>query len=362
MKILIACGGTGGHIYPGLSLYNILKKRQPESRILLVLVERAISFNIVTEELPHIYISLPQPRLKLNLQIHYVILKLLKGILQSLRIIVNFKPHLVVGFGGYASFLLVLFAWVFRIKTVIYEQNVIPGRANRLLSYITKKIAVSFKETEDYFGINASKVEYTGGLLRPNLNRVLKSYARVSLGLTQDKFTILIMGGSQGAHKINIVAFSAISLLDDKTKFQIIHLCGAKDHSFLYNGYRDLGIEARVFIFLKQMQYAYSAADMVISRAGAVSISELAYFGLPSILIPYPYICAHQVENAKYLFKDNAAILLEEKSLNPGVLMQKILELSNNQDLRESMSKNILKFSNTKANERLADLVMGVCR
>jgi len=358
MKILIACGGTGGHIFPGLSLYKALKRINRDTDIILALDERAFSANIINEEFPLAYLSLAPLTIKFDLQNIFNVIKLLKGIFQSLKVLLRFKPHVVVGFGGYASFFLVFFAWIFRIKTIIHEQNVIPGRSNRMLAYFVNKIATGFAKTVDYFGFNSGKVQFTGNPLRPNLVRIEKNRAFEFFGLHSNKFTILVMGGSQGAHKINISFLKAVSLIKDKSRFQIIHLCGRKDLSLLEDGYKDLGIKARIIAFFGPMEYAYSAADMVVSRAGAASISEIAFFGLPSIIVPYPYVHRHQIENAHSLFKNNAAILTNEKDLCPEILKDKILELFNNPRLRESMSKNVLKFVEPKADEFLADLVL----
>ena len=165
MKILIACGGTGGHIFPGLSLYRALKKIKIDADIVLVLDERVISTSIVTEEFPRIYLSLRPIRFKIDLQNAFVVLKLIRGVFESLRIILNFKPDIVVGFGGYASFFLVFFASLFKIKTVIHEQNVSPGRANGVLAYLVDKIAVSYLCSRDYFKFNSHKVKLTGNIL-----------------------------------------------------------------------------------------------------------------------------------------------------------------------------------------------------
>ena len=358
MRIIIACGGTGGHIFPGLSLYHALKKPQSEADIVLVLDKRAISTSIDIEELPHIYICLAPLRFKFDLQNIIVVLKLLKGILQSLKIILKFRPDIVVGFGGYASFFLVFFARIFRIKTVIHEQNVVPGRANWILAHLVDKVAVGFAKTRDYFGVSYSKITLIGNPLRPNLAKIEKARAYDFLGLYPDKFTILVMGGSQGAHKINSTFLKAISLIKDKSMLQIIHLCGEQDLCFLKNSYKDLVVNSKTFAFFSTMEYAYSAADIAISRAGAISISEAAVFGLPLILIPYPYVRRHQVNNARYFSENNAAILIEEENLYPEILRDKILELFQNSGLRESMSRNISMLYRPKANESLADLVL----
>ena len=360
MKILIACGGTGGHIFPGLSLYNALKKKQSQINILLALDRRTTTSIIVTGDYPCVYLSLVPLKFKFDLQNALLGLKLLKGIFQSLLVLLKFRPCVVVGFGGYASFFLVFFAWIFRIKTVIYEPNVIPGLANWILAYLTKEIAIGFPPTKEYFGVNSRKVKFTGNPLRPNLIRIEKVAACGFLGLSADKFTILVMGGSQGSHKINMATLLAVSKILDKTNFQVIHLSGKTDYFFLESGYKDSGIKARVFSFFEPMEYAYSASDIVISRAGSASISEIVFFGLPSILIPYPYVRGHQIENAQYLCQNNAANMIKDENLNPEILKTKILELFDNPLLRESMSKSALKLSRLQADESLADLVLNV--
>ena len=357
IKILIACGGTGGHIFPGLSLYRSLKKRHRDANIVLVLAKRAISTYIVTEEFPHIYLSLVPLRFKFELQNILAVLKLFKGIFQSLGIILRLRPDVVVGLGGYASFFLVFFARFFRIKTVIHEQNVTPGRANRILAHFANKIAISFAKTEEYFNRHSPKVKLTGNPIRPNLVPKDKTRAYEYFGLYADKFTILVIGGSQGAHKINITTLLAVSKILDKSRFQIIHLCGEKDYIFLNSGYKDLDIKAKVFAFLRPMEYAYSASDIVISRAGATSISEIASFALPSILIPYPYVRRHQIENARYFCENNAAILIKERDLNPEILKDRILELFNNLNLQKLIGENASRLFKLPAAESLADLV-----
>ncbi|MFC1658067.1 undecaprenyldiphospho-muramoylpentapeptide beta-N-acetylglucosaminyltransferase [Candidatus Omnitrophota bacterium] len=358
MKIIIACGGTGGHIFPGVSLYRSLTKIQAGADILLALDKREASDSIVGDEFRRVYLALTPLRFKLDLQSVVVVLKLFKGVFQSLRVIIAIRPDVVVGFGGYASFFLVFFARVFRIKTIIHEQNVMPGRANRILAYISDKVAVGFSGTKDYFGVNSSKVALTGNPLRQDLIQLNKAAACDFLGLSSGKFTILVMGGSQGAHKINSVFFQAVSLLERKSEFQVIHLCGEKDYLWLKNGYGDAGISARAFSFFGAMENAYSAADMVISRAGAVTISEVASFGLPLILIPYLYAHGHQIQNAAYVAKNNAAILIEEKDLYPEFLRDKVLELFHRPELRESMGRNISRLHRPGASESLAGLVL----
>ncbi|MFC1592457.1 undecaprenyldiphospho-muramoylpentapeptide beta-N-acetylglucosaminyltransferase [Candidatus Omnitrophota bacterium] len=360
MRVLISCGGTGGHIFPGLSLYNALRKTQGVTDILLALDEREISAFIAGKGYPHTCICFSPFRLNFNLQSLVVVLKLLKGIVQSLRVILSYRPDVVVGFGGYASFFVVFFARMFRIKTIIHEQNATPGKANRILAYFTNKIAVSFPDSERHFGANAFKVKFTGMPLRQDLVRIDKSSAYEFLGLSADKFTVLVTGGSQGSRKINSVFLKAANLIEGKDRFQVIHVCGKQDQQFLNRGYEESGIKAKVFSFLERMEYAYSAADIVISRAGAVTINEIILFGLASVLIPYPYARQHQMENVQYLTRHNAAVLIEEKNLSPEILKQEVLKLFNTFDLRQAISRNVSMLLYPGADMCLRDMVLHV--
>lgn len=358
MKIVIACGGTGGHIYPGLSLYLALKKRLPDSDIILVLDNRAVSLSIVSQEFNYISLPFVPLNFKFDLQDIFIVLKLLKGIFRCFGILIFSRPDIVVGFGGYASFFLVFLASLFRIKTIIHEQNIRPGQANSVLAFFVNRIAVSFSQSRDYFRFNYNKVKLTGNPLRPNLVKIDQNRAREFFGLPLNKFTILVTGGSQGAHRINITFPEAIGLIKDKAKFQVIHLCGEKDYPYLTNLYKELDVEARVFSFLDTMEYAYSAADIIISRSGAATINEIAFFSLASIIIPYPYARSHQIENARYLFQDKATLLIEEKELSSEVLKDKILQLFSDARLRESIANNALGLLRTDADNSLANLVL----
>lgn len=358
MKVLIACGGTGGHVFPGISLYNSLKRIYKVADILLVSDKRVNLAQFVQEDFQHIYISIVPLRFKFSLQNAIAVLKLFQGTIKSLKIILRFRPDVVVGFGGYASFPLVFFACILGCRAVIHEQNVVPGKANKVLAYLVDKIAISFDKTRDYFSLNSCKLRFTGNPLRSNLTRIEKNQARKFLGLYPDKFTILVMGGSQGSHKINTIFIKAVGLFDDKRQFQIIHLCGDKDRQILVQDYKELGIEAKIFTFFSSMEYVYSAADIVVSRAGATTINEIAFFRLPAIFIPYPYAGGHQLRNINYLCENEAAIMIEENDFSPEVLGNKILELFHRLDSQKLISKNISKFSNPKADEYLANLVL----
>jgi len=358
MKVLIACGGTGGHLFPGLSLYQALKKENSKLNILLALDSRGVFSAVPGGPFPYIRICASSLKLKFNTEGLKSVFKLIKGAFQSLHIILSFRPDIVVGFGGYASFFLVFFAHAFKIKTVIHEANVTPGKSNRMLARFADKIAVSFDATQEAFSKFASRVRFIGNPLKPGLTRRKKQEAYDFFKLEEDKFTILVTGGSQGAEKINQAFLKAVLELKGILDFQVIHLCGNKGESSLRQSYKQAGIEARVFSFLAKMEYAYSVADIVISRSGAGSINECAFFGLPVIFIPYRFAGRHQIENALYLEKRKAAVLLKEEDSQSSQLKDQILSLFNNQELRKTMGYNILNVSVADADTQLAKLVL----
>jgi UDP-N-acetylglucosamine--N-acetylmuramyl-(pentapeptide) pyrophosphoryl-undecaprenol N-acetylglucosamine transferase len=357
MKILVACGGTGGHIFPALSFLKDLKLCQNNCDILLVVTRRTIEKQIIPEGYKIAHISLLPVKLKLDKENIVSILKLVKGAFESIKIIIRFRPDLVIGFGGYASFLLVFFAWALGVKTLIHEQNVIMGRANRALAPFVDRIAISFSQTKDYISSYRDKLFLTGNPLRPGLIRLKQEEALDFFGFSKDRFTILIMGGSLGAHKINMEFFKTVSLIKDRVNFQIVHLCGVDDFDFLNDGYKNINIIAKVFKFLDQMQYAYSGADLVICRGGALTVSELIFFQLPAIIIPYPYAYAHQLANAKVLTDIKCAILIEDKSLNALELGNILIKLFSNPDKLNNMRFNYKGISQELIKHRLSDVV-----
>lgn len=337
MKILVVTGSSGGHIFPALGFLDTLRDRRKNIDLLLVLPKKNISKQIENIDYRVNYISISSVKLKLDFKNFIAILRYFKGSVESMAILLAFRPDSVIGFGSLASVPMVLFAWFFRMKTLIHEQNVIPGRANRFLARFADKIAVSFTETRDYFKAYQRKIILTGNPIRKELNRIDRIKALEFFGFDKDKFTLLIMGGSQGSHRVNLVSLEAISRISDKFKLQVIHLSGPLDYDLLKHRYKDLNISLRLFSFLESMQYAYSACDLVVSRAGASTIAEIIFFALPAIIIPYPFAYRHQIANARVLGKAGSAFIIEDRDLDSNALSRGIESLLSNPDRIKSM-------------------------
>jgi len=351
MRIVIACGGTGGHIFPAIALAEKLLKNNIE--ILFIGTERGIESQITKrgydlEILPISILSFSS-----IIRCIYSAIGLIRAFLKSFNILCRFRPNLVMGFGGYITGPVLLAAYFMKIPTLIHEQNVVPGRANYILSKFVNKITVSFKESKKY--LKSDKVIFTGCPIRSELLNVNREEAVKLFNFDNDKFTILIIGGSQGAHKLNQIFLETVSSLSqEKNKLQIIHVCGKQDYELVSLEYAKINVESKVFAFFEKIGYAYKMADLVISRAGASTIAELTSLGLASILIPYPFAYVHQRENAEILASRQAAILIEEKDMSVEWLKRKITDIIENRERLSLMRQNAKELGILDATENLA--------
>ncbi|MFH0948715.1 MAG: undecaprenyldiphospho-muramoylpentapeptide beta-N-acetylglucosaminyltransferase [Elusimicrobiota bacterium] len=333
-KILIAVSSTGGHIYPGIALADALKK---EGWDVFFIGKKS---EIIAREGYRFYslVSVGYPR-RLSVNTFIFTVKFFYSICQSIKILLEEKPSVVIGFGGYVSFPAIFGAWLMNISSIIHEQNFIPGLANKLSAKFADKICISFEDSKKYFP--SKKVVFTGNPVRQKILNV--NPLPYTLHLTP--YTCLIFGGSQGAHNINI---NLISLIDNflpiKEKIRFIHITGENDFEVVKNAYQNKGFTAEVHKYLYNIEAAYQKASLVVCRAGATTIAELIAIKLPAILIPYPYSTEnHQRANAKYLAENGCAILIEEKEIIN--LPEEIIKLVNNPELLTKMSELYQKIS-----------------
>jgi len=327
MKILVVAGASGGHIFPALGFLDSLKEQDKNIETLLILPKRNTISSLATIEYKVGYIAISSIKTGLAFKNLIGIFNFLKAILQSIFILISFQPDIVVGFGSLACIPLVTCAWLFRIKTLIHEQNVLPGKANMFLAPFADRIAISFEESRHYLKNYQHKTVITGNPLRKKLKRIEKNKALEFFKFREDKFTILVMGGSLGSSSINEGFQKAVSGMLYKNNLQIIHISGANDYDSIKGGYKKLDINVRIFDFLDSMEYAYSASDLIISRSGALTITEIIFFKLPAILIPYPYAHRHQAANAQILAGMKSGVVLEDNELKTDVLKRTIEEL-----------------------------------
>lgn len=342
MRIVIACGASGGHIFPGIALAGELKNRDNTNEILILCSERPIdvkilkksgyNFSAVPSE-PVVFDFNPVRALKFTF-------KLIKGTLFSIRALKKFKPDCMAGFGGFVSGQAVFAAWLLGIPVLIHEQNVVPGLANRIEAFFAKRIAVSFKETGQFF--KNKGVVITGNPVRGTFVKLDKALSREELGLDKEGFTLFITGGSQGASFLNNLILETFASMnhEEKSALQVIHIAGNTDYHSISEKYRFFDIRSNVFGFLDEMDKAYAASDLVIARAGATTIAELTYFGKPAILIPYPKKRVHQLENANSISSQGAAITVEESNLDAHKMKMLLFDLLENTKKLDEMSRN----------------------
>jgi UDP-N-acetylglucosamine--N-acetylmuramyl-(pentapeptide) pyrophosphoryl-undecaprenol N-acetylglucosamine transferase len=325
MNAVIACGGTGGHLFPGLAVAEVLRDRGHE--VILFISEKEIDSVAVSqhpefrfEKLPTI--GLPSP---FSPAIVRFMQRFNESLSASRRIYRSFNPNVVLGMGGFTSTAPILAGRMRKIPTFIHESNAIPGKANRLTARMVTAVLVGFKECAQFFP--RARTEVTGTPIRGDLQRLDRAEARRRLGLREDLRTLLVMGGSQGAGGINQALIKSLPALQGEP-VQIIHLTGARDERLAADNYQREKIPAFVAAFHHAMEEVYSAADLVIARSGAASLSEVAAFSLPSILIPYPYAAEdHQTRNAEIFTRADAAVLLRESDLAGDLLARRIREL-----------------------------------
>ncbi len=319
-SLVFACGGTGGHIFPALSVGEEIQKRDPHRRILYVCgkkdIESAI-FKIARNE--NVTCIQSAPFLSaLSFVSPIFLLLLIRGFIQSIALLRRERPALVLGFGGYASFPVLMAAKVLNIPTMVHEQNVIPGKANRWMAGQVRAVAISFAETERYLPQVRQK-RVTGNPIRSRVERECRQEALSFFGFSQEKKTLLVLGGSQGAESINTLFLQCLSYLSASTRqeFQVLHLCGRMNPQDSEQSCARQGIFAKAYSFFDAMDLAYSAADFCVGRAGATFLAEIRARRVPVLLVPYPFGDGHQRANAKVFQRECGARVAEQKELDP---------------------------------------------
>jgi len=351
MNAVIACGGTGGHLFPGLAVAETLRDRGHEVMLFvsekevdaLALSGRAFRF----EKLPTVGLpSLYSPAIFAFLRRFNESLSLCRSIYRK------FKPQAVLGMGGFTSTAPILAGRMRGVPTFIHESNAIPGKANRLTARMVRAVLLGFKECAPFFP--KVQTEVTGTPIRTELSRIDRQIAREKLGLHADLTTLLVMGGSQGASGINQAVIKSLPALHD-VPMQVIHLSGTREERLVADNYQREKIPAYVSAFHHRMEEVYSAADLTVAGSGAAILAGFAFFGLPGILIPFPYAADdHQSRNGQIFARADAAILLKESELSGDLLARKIKDLVGDMQKIRRMSENCSRLARKDAAGRVA--------
>lgn len=280
--------------------------------------------------------------------------KLPVGMAQSMAFLIRKRPNLVVGVGGYVSGPLVFSAWCLRIPILIHEQNSIPGVTNRILGKLADKVAISFEMSKKFFPQN--KVVQTGNMIREEMCQPREELANE----TREKTRVLVLGGSQGAHSINMAMLEALDHLSHvKDKIEIVHQTGASDVDQVRKGYEAKGFSAEVHAFIDDMAAEYHKASLVICRAGATTLAEVTACGKVSVLIPFPFAAHnHQEHNARVLQAENAGEMILDKYISGELLSRSILETINDPQKMKEMGDNSYRLGRRDATEKVRQLCL----
>lgn len=370
-RVIVSGGGTGGHIFPAISIANAIRQQRPDAKILFVGAEGRMEMQRVPDAGYEI-IGLPvagfdRKRLWRNVG---VMIKLLRSQWKARKIIKQFKPQVAVGVGGYASGPTLKMAAMMNIPTLIQEQNSYAGVTNKLLAKNAHKICVAYEGMERFFP--KEKIILTGNPVRQTLltNKVSREEAANHFGLDAQRKTILIVGGSLGARTLNETMIAGLDLIKSHPEVQFIWQVGkvyieqVKEALATYSGkpvsdQHVVGLpNLYVNDFIKNMEHAYAASDLVVSRAGAGSISEFCLLGKPVILVPSPNVAEdHQTKNALALVNRNAALYVKDHEANEQ-LMKLIIETINDDDKLCELKKNILEMALPDSAEMIANEVL----
>lgn len=334
MKVIIAGGGTGGHLFPGVALAEEITTRQAGNEVLFVGTERGIEARVIPELGYALELIEVQGLKGKGLSARVAGLARVPGaLLASARILSRFRPDLAIGVGGYASGPVILAASLMGIPTAVLEQNTVPGVTNRILGKVVKVIFVMFEGSRAYFP--ARKVQVYGNPIRRQL---LENFLQPAAPRTA-KFRILVLGGSQGAHQLNLHMLEAARQLPSQN-YRIVHQTGAKDEELVREGYAQLDVDAEPRAFIQDMSEAYRSADLVVCRAGATTLAEVMVAKRASILVPFPYATDnHQELNGQAMVDAGAALMFPERRLSGDKLAEAIEGLRADADRLSAMEE-----------------------
>ena len=373
MRILMTGGGTAGHVNPALAIAATIKEKHPDAEI--IFVASALPTDKASDLVPRAGYSLETVRIRgmarplwtpSNLKLPFIMARSLG---EAARIIDEFSPDLIVGTGGYACWPTCRMGIKRGIPTALHESNALPGKAIQKLKNRADLVMVNFAETIGRLGGEGdARMIRVGNPMMPGFRQISRSEARQRLGLSPDDLFILSFGGSLGAEYVNDAVVNLAAALTDQPQIKLLHAAGKRDYERVRAAWDKTAAggcdRMQLVDYIYDMPDQMAAADLVISRAGAMSVSELALTGKPAILIPSPYVAEqHQLKNAMALVKENAGLCVEEHTLPDGTLTTRVMELIRAPAAREAMGRRIYEaFACPDANDRIYESLMGIIK
>lgn len=359
-RVVLAGGGTAGHLFPSWAVAQRLREVSDKVQVLLIGAYAPLDEQLLPQAgLPYRFIAARPFPYAVSLRAIASLYRLVAATVAARRILRDFQPTAIFGAGGYVAAPVVAAGRLLRIATVVHVCDAYPDRASRLLSRWATAITVTFAEVAEY--LPSPKVVHTGGPLRRQIVHATALQGRELLGLDADRFTVLVMGGSQGAQRVNEGLVAALPTLLEESGLQIVHLTGQRHHEKVRQQVHAIGGRPPAYqchAYLEQMGPALAAADLVVSRAGSSSIAEATARGKPLILVPYPYAGGHQKYNAAAVTRIGAAEVIDNDRAIGAVLGEAILKLYRDEPRRQAMAEASQKWGRTDAAERIAELLL----
>lgn len=364
--IIIACGGTGGHLFPGIAVGEVLQARGHD--VILLISEKKIDSLAASghagmrfEKMP--FLAMPKP---LSLQMGKFLLAVWQGLRHCKAMIREHDTQVVLGMGGFTSFAPVYAGRSCKIKTLIHDSNAVPGKANRLTARFCDTVLLGFEECAASFP-KEKDTRVVGTPVRSALRKAAEESdedPHAFFGLDPARKTVLVIGGSQGARGLNNAVVHSLEPLAT-LGLQILHITGPGDYQEVCDAYegKEIRLHSHIAAFCHRMELAYRVADIALARSGASTLAELAYFGVPSLLVPYPYAADdHQTKNAAIFHKAGAGIMVPEMDLSPEKLTDTVAEVLHQEPTAQAMRQAALKIAHRNAAEVIADIVEEVAR
>lgn len=345
MRVIMTGGGTGGHIYPAIAIADRIKERNNNGEILFVGTKRGLEKEIVPKHGYDIkFITVSGINRSNPIKNFKVVKDYMKGKKEAKKIIEEFKPDLVIGTGGYVCGPVIKMASKMGIKCYVHEQNAIPGMTNKMLEKVVENVFLGFEEAGKFFKQKEKHI-LAGNPVRDEFFKARKDVARETLGISPDDFVVLSFGGSQGAAKLNKAMMTVVEEYNGRDDVKVFFGTGKRYYEPIVNELAEIGVDVqnniKIMPYIDNMQNYIAAADLVISRSGALTVSEIAVCGTPSILIPSPNVAGnHQMFNAQAVAGKGGAVLLEEKDLSGEKLVDEIKRLEKDEKLLNEMAKN----------------------
>ncbi len=354
LRLLISGGGTGGHLFPAVATAEYLLQSEPGSRVLFIGTTRKLDRDTLerygfTVKTIHSYGF----KGKNLTELVKALLVLPVSLLESCVHILSFKPDVVMGVGGYVTGPVIAAAWLLRRPAIIHEQNSVPGLANRKLGKLVGRVCLSLPQSEAYFP--SAKAVLTGNPVRNSIIELGGQEPR-----NHGRRTLAVLGGSQGAHAVNQLVVDAVRQHVERfSQMTIIHQTGPDDEAMVKQAYEELGMDHRVASFFNDMADIYRLADLLVSRAGATTLAEIAVVGKPAILIPYPYAAdGHQSKNSTWYTDSGAAVMFEQHDIDGRRLGEEILAIASDEQRYRRMARAMKSLGITDA----AGRIVAICR